>query len=49
MNSDIHRTSFIVRHPWLFVLAAFALLLGAWSSLIVVAVGNRPQMVEPIP
>ncbi|BCU78519.1 hypothetical protein [Luteolibacter sp. LG18] len=46
MNSNTSRSSFIDRHPWWFVIAAFALLLGAWSSLIAVAVRNRPEMVE---
>ncbi|MGC4017088.1 MAG: hypothetical protein QM755_21630 [Luteolibacter sp.] len=47
MNSDSSRPSFLIRHPWLFVIVAFALLLGAWSSLIAVAVRNRPALVEP--
>lgn len=48
MNSKTleSRPGFLIRHPWLFVLLAFALLLGAWSTLITVAVKNAPQQVE---
>lgn len=31
--------------PWLFVIAAFLLLLTAWSSLIFIAVKHAPQSV----
>ncbi len=31
--------------PWLFVIAAFMLLLAAWSSLIFIAVKHAPQSV----
>ena len=37
---------FFVRHPWLFVVFAFGLLLGGWSTLIVVAVKSAPQRIE---
>ena len=33
------------RHPWLLVLLAFAVLLTAWTSLIVVAVKHQPEKV----
>jgi hypothetical protein len=47
MNTTLEtRPGFLVRHPWLLVLLAFALLLGAWSTLIAVAVKNSPQQVE---
>ena len=32
--------------PWLFVAAAFLLLIAAWSSLIFIAVKHRPQQIE---
>lgn len=32
--------------PWLFVTAAFLLLLAAWSSLIFIAVKHAPQQIE---
>jgi hypothetical protein len=40
------RPGFFVRHPWLFVFFAFALLCGAWSTLIVVAIKEAPQVIE---
>jgi len=40
------KPGFFVRHPWLFVFFAFALLCGAWSALIVVAIKHSPQVVE---
>ncbi|MCW1923371.1 hypothetical protein OKA05_12470 [Luteolibacter arcticus] len=43
------RAGFFVRHPWLFVCFAFALLCGAWSALIVVAIKQAPQVVETTP
>jgi hypothetical protein len=35
-----------VRHPWLFVVLAFGLLITAWTALITVAVKHAPQQVE---
>ena len=43
---DSPRPGFFLRHPWLFVLLAFALLIGAWTTLITVAVKNAPQAIE---
>jgi hypothetical protein len=40
------RPGFLIRHPWLLVVLAFVLLLGAWSTLITIAVKNSPQQVE---
>lgn len=40
------RPAFLIRHPWVFVVLAFALLLAAWSTLIVVAVKQSPQRIE---
>jgi len=40
------RPGFLVRHPWLFVFFAFALLCGAWTALIFVAVKQAPQAIE---
>ncbi|BCX50054.1 hypothetical protein HAHE_39620 [Haloferula helveola] len=39
-------TPFIVKHAWLFVVLAFALLLGAWSALITIAVKHAPETIE---
>jgi hypothetical protein len=46
MNSVEASPSFLVRHPWLFVLFAFLLLLGAWSTLITIALKHAPQRIE---
>lgn len=35
----------IARKPWLLVVAAFVLLISAWTVLICVAVKNRPEEV----
>ncbi len=40
------RPGFLIRHPWLLIVLAFVLLLGAWSTLITIAVKNSPQQVE---
>lgn len=39
-------SSFLCRHPWLFVVFAFALLIGAWSTLISLAAKYGPQQIE---
>jgi hypothetical protein len=36
----------IGRHPWLMVIFAFLVLLGAWSALITIAIKHAPQSVE---
>ncbi len=46
MNPVENRPAFLIRHPWIFVVLAFALLLGAWSALIAIAVKHSPQQVE---
>ena len=38
--------SIIGRHPWLMVILAFLVLLGAWSALITIAVKHAPQSIE---
>jgi hypothetical protein len=40
------RPGFLARHPWLFVVLAFALLIGAWTTLITVATKHAPQVIE---
>jgi hypothetical protein len=35
-----------MKHPWLFVIGAFLLLIAAWTSLLFVASRFSPQMVE---
>jgi len=39
-------TAFLNRNPWLYVVLAFALLIGAWSTLITIAVKYSPQQIE---
>lgn len=46
MNSPETKPSLLARRPWLLVLFAFILLLGAWSALITIAVKNAPQQIK---
>jgi hypothetical protein len=46
MNPVESSPGFLVRHPWLFVVFAFLVLITAWSALITVAVKCAPQQVE---
>ncbi len=46
MKPSENKPSLLVRHPWIFVFLAFALLLGAWSALITIAVKHAPEQVE---
>lgn len=39
-------SSLLARHPWICIVLAFALLLGAWSTLITIAVKHQPQVIE---
>lgn len=41
MNSPA--PGFFRKRPWLFVVAAFVLLITAWTVLITIAVKNRPE------
>jgi hypothetical protein len=38
--------AFVHRNPWVYVVLAFALLIGAWSTLITIAVKHSPPKVE---
>jgi hypothetical protein len=38
--------SFLNRHPWIYVVLAFVLLISAWSALITLAVKNSPERIE---
>ena len=40
------RPGFLVRHPWILVVLAFALLIGAWTTLITVAAKHAPQVID---
>ena len=46
MNPVEPSPGFFVRNPWIFVVLAFLLLIGAWTALITVAVKHAPQQVE---
>jgi hypothetical protein len=39
-------SSFLNRHPWIYVVLAFVLLITAWSALITLAVKNSPETIE---
>ena len=38
--------AFLSRHPWIYVVLAFVLLIGAWSTLISIAVKHTPPQIE---
>lgn len=37
---------YLKKHPWWIIVFAFVALMGAWTWLILVAVKNRPEMIE---
>ena len=39
-------SEFVSRHPWIYVVLAFLVLITAWSTLISVAVKFAPQQIE---
>lgn len=39
-------SEFLSRHPWIYVVMAFVLLIGAWSTLISIAAKYSPQVIE---
>lgn len=39
-------TEFLSRHPWIYVVLAFVLLIGAWSTLISIAMKHTPPQIE---
>ena len=38
--------AFVSRNPWIYVVLAFVVLLGAWTTLISLAVEYSPQQIE---
>lgn len=36
----------IAKRPWLLIILAFLLLIGAWTAMITIAVRHSPQSVE---
>ena len=39
-------TPILRKRPWLWIIVAFLLLIGAWTGLIMIAVKNKPQSIE---
>lgn len=39
-------SQFVYRNPWIYIVLAFVVLLGAWSALISIAVKHTPQQIE---
>jgi hypothetical protein len=37
---------FLNRHPWIYLIIAFGLLIGAWTTIIVLANKHGPQEIE---
>ena len=37
---------FLNRHPWIYVVLAFGLLIGAWTTIILISSKHRPQEIE---
>lgn len=44
-NDATPAVGFLGRRPWLFVVAAFVMLISAWSALFYIAMNNQPQSV----
>ena len=38
--------AFLAKNPWVYVVLAFDILLGAWSTLITIAVKHSPAKIE---
>lgn len=38
--------NFLNRHPWLYVVLAFLVLIGAWSALVTITLKNQPEVIE---
>lgn len=34
------------KHPWVWVIVAFLVLISAWTGLIMIALENKPQVIE---
>lgn len=40
------RPNFLNRHPWLYVVLAFLVLIGAWTTLVTITMKNQPEVIE---
>lgn len=38
--------SYLSRHPWIYIVLAFVVLITAWSTLITVAIKHSPQTIQ---
>jgi multidrug efflux pump subunit AcrB len=38
--------AFLNRNPWIYVVLAFAILIGAWAAIITLAVKHSPEEIE---
>ncbi len=37
---------FLNRHPWIYVALAFGLLIGGWTTIVILASKHRPKEIE---
>jgi hypothetical protein len=40
------RPNLFNRHPWLYVVLAFLLLIAAWATLFTITMKNQPQVIQ---
>jgi hypothetical protein len=40
------RPNLFNRHPWLYVVLAFLVLIGAWTTLVTITLNNQPEVIE---
>jgi hypothetical protein len=38
--------AFLHRRPWIWIVVAFFILIGAWTALITIALNNQPAKVQ---
>jgi len=42
--------NFFNRHPWLYVVLAFLVLIAAWATLFSITMNNQPEVIRvPVP
>ena len=40
------RPNFLNRHPWLYVVLAFLVLICAWATLFTITMNNQPEVIR---
>lgn len=40
------RPNLFNRHPWLYVVLAFVVLICAWTTLVTITMTNQPEVIE---